>query len=84
MAKKESLYPEKCSFCSLCPWLDECEKKWTTDNYINQTYGIINSQVKKLKKEKIKTVDDLAKLDLNKIKLNQIFQSRINPFSKKL
>jgi len=69
LAKKESLYPEKCSYCSLCPWLDECEKKWTTDNYINQTYGIINSQVKKLKKEKIKTVDDLAKLDLNKIKL---------------
>jgi uncharacterized protein len=68
LAKKENLYPEKCSFCPLCPWLDECEKKWTTDNYINQTCGIVNSQVQKFKKEKIKTVSDLAKIDPSKIK----------------
>jgi len=61
-AKKENLYPEKCSFCPLCPWLDECEKIWINDNYINQTCGIISSQVQKLKKEKIKTITDLAKI----------------------
>ena len=61
-AKKENLYPEKCSFCPLCPWLDECEKIWINDNYINQTCGIISSQVQKLKKEKIKTIADLAKI----------------------
>ena len=32
---KIDLYPEKCSFCGICSWLDECEKIWDKDNYIN-------------------------------------------------
>ena len=37
---KIDLYPEKCSFCGICSWLDECEKIWDKDNYINQICGI--------------------------------------------
>ena len=33
--KKKNIYPEKCSFCSLCDWSDECDKTWEDDNYIN-------------------------------------------------
>ena len=51
--KKSDIYPEKCSYCQYCPWLDVCEKRWGDDNYINQVARINKSQVVKLKKEKI-------------------------------
>ena len=74
--KKSDIYPEKCSYCQYCPWLDVCEKRWEDDNYINQVAKINKSQVVKLKKEKIKTVEALAKTSANKIK------SKINPSTK--
>ena len=73
---KEKMYPEKCSFCNICDWQDVCTKKWNEDNYINQVCGIRSSQVSKLKKEKISTIEKLAKTDPKKIK------SKINPGSK--
>ena len=66
--KKSDIYPEKCSYCQYCPWLDVCEKRWGDDNYINQVTRINKSQVVKLKKEKIRTVEALAKTSANKIK----------------
>ena len=74
--KKSDIYPEKCSYCQYCPWLDVCEKRWGDDNYINQVARIRKSQVVKLKKEKIKTVEALAKTNVNKIK------SKINKSTK--
>ena len=68
IAKKTNLYPEKCSSCPMCPWLDECEKKWVNENYINQVCGIISSQVQKLKKENIKTISNLAEANPIEIK----------------
>ena len=70
------MYPEKCSFCNICDWQDVCTKKWDEDNYINQVCGIRSSQVSKLKKENISTIEKLAKTDPKKIK------SKINPGSK--
>ena len=67
-AKKINLYPEKCSHCKFCDWAEECEKIWVKDNYINQVCGIKSSQIIKLKKEKITTIESLAKADPNKIK----------------
>ena len=67
-ANKIDLYPEKCSFCGICSWLDECEKIWDKDNYINQICGIKNSQIIKFKKENIKTINDLANTKVDKIK----------------
>ena len=77
--KKSDIYPEKCSYCQYCPWLDVCEKRWGDDNYINQVARIHKSQVVKLKKEKIKTVEALAKTNANKIKskINQSTKIRL-------
>ena len=74
--KEKQLYPEKCSFCNICDWQDECEKIWIKDNYINQVCGIRSSQVVKLKKENIKTIKDLAGSRSDSIK------SKINPATK--
>ena len=76
-AKNINLYPEKCSFCGICSWQEECEKIWEKDNYINQICGIKSSQVVKLKKENIKTIKDFVNIKLDKIK------SKINLSTKK-
>ena len=83
-AKKNNLYPEKCSFCKFCDWKDVCEKKWEKDNYINQVCGIKSTQIVKLKKENITTVEALAKTDPEKIKakINLTTKIKINKQAK--
>ena len=61
---KEKTYPEKCSYCNLCDWKDECDKIWEEDNYVNLVAGTNKSQVEKLKKNKVRTVEQLAKTKL--------------------
>jgi uncharacterized protein len=68
-SKKETVYPEKCSHCKICHWLDECEKIWIGDNYINQVAGIKSSQIEKFREVNIDTVKDLAKINPDKIDL---------------
>ena len=66
---KEKIYPEKCSYCNLCDWKDECDKTWEKDNYINLVAGTNKSQIEKLKKNKIRTVEQLSKTKLTAIDL---------------
>jgi uncharacterized protein len=66
---KEKIYPEKCSYCNLCDWKDECDKTWEIDNYINLVAGSNKSQIEKLKKNKIRTVEQLSKTKLTAIDL---------------
>ena len=61
---KQKIYPEKCSFCNLCDWRDECDKIWENDNYVNLVAGTNKSQIEKLKKNKVRTVEQLAKTKL--------------------
>ena len=61
---KEKLYPEKCSYCNLCNWKDECDQIWEKDNYVNLVAGTNKSQIEKLKKNKVRTVEQLAKTNL--------------------
>ncbi len=61
---KEKIYPEKCSYCNLCDWRDVCDKIWEDDNYVNLVAGSNKSQIEKLKKKKVKTVEQLAKTKL--------------------
>ena len=75
--KKKNIYPEKCSFCSLCDWSDECDKIWEDDNYINLIAGSNKSQIEKLKKHKIRNVEQLinTKLTSTDLKINsEIFE----------
>ena len=59
--ENEKIYPEKCNHCALCSFADECKKIWDDDNYINQVAKITSSQIEKLKKVKINTVEKLSK-----------------------
>ena len=61
---KEKIYPEKCSYCNLCNWRNECDKIWEKDNYVNLVAGSNKSQIEKLKKNKVRTVEQLAKTKL--------------------
>ena len=75
--KKKNIYPEKCNFCSLCDWSDECDKIWEDDNYINLIAGSNKSQIEKLKKQKIRNVEQLinTKLTSTDLKINsEIFE----------
>ena len=75
--KKKNIYPEKCSFCSLCDWSDECDRIWEEDNYINLIAGSNKSQIEKLKKHKIRNVEQLinTKLTSTDLKINsEIFE----------
>ena len=69
---KEKLYPEKCSYCNLCNWKDECDQIWEKDNYVNLVAGSNKSQIEKLKKNKVRTVEQLAKTKLiaTELKIN--------------
>ena len=78
---KEKVYPEKCSHCDICDYTDECEKIWEEDNYINQVAKINRSQIEKLKKVGITTVEQLAKANPDKIKVKinkQALKDRIS------
>ena len=57
----EKIYPEKCSYCPLCDWKDNCEAKWESDNYINQIANSNKVQVEKIKKQGIRTIEDFIK-----------------------
>ena len=65
---EKNLYPETCNHCNYCIWQDECLKTWEADNYINQVARINKSQINKLKKEGLGTVEKFANADLKKIK----------------
>jgi predicted RecB family nuclease len=69
---KEKIYPEKCSYCNLCEWREVCDKIWVDDNYINLVKGSNKSQIEKLKKNKVRTVEQLAitKLVAANLKIN--------------
>ena len=77
---KKKLYPESCNHCNYCIWQQECLKIWEGDNYINQVARINKSQIVKLKKEGIDTVEKLAKSKTNKIKskINKLTLERLH------
>ena len=66
---KEKIYPEKCSYCNFCQWKEECDRIWENDNYINLVAGSNKSQIEKLKKNKVITVQQLANTKLSAIDL---------------
>ena len=55
--------PEKCSFCSLCDWENECAKEWKGKRHLNQINGMNKKNIKRFYNSKIKTIDHLAKID---------------------
>jgi len=58
--------PEKCSFCQICKWQEECEKIWIDKDSLNQVGGLTKVHLKKLLELKIDTASKLSKQDSNK------------------
>ena len=77
---EKKVYPESCNHCNFCIWQQECLKIWEGDNYINQVARINKSQIIKLKKEGIDTVEKLAKTNTKKIKskINELTLARLH------
>ena len=62
----DKIKPEKCSFCQICSWQEECEKIWIKEDNLNQVGGLTKVHLKKLIDLKIDTATKLSKLDPNK------------------
>ena len=58
--------PEKCSFCQICSWQEECEKIWIKEDNLNQVGGLTKVHLKKLLQLKIDTATKLSKQDPKK------------------
>ncbi len=59
--------PEKCSFCQICSWQEECEKIWIKEDNLNQVGGLTRVHLKKLLEIKINNATKLSKQDSTKI-----------------
>jgi uncharacterized protein len=57
----EKVKPEKCNFCKLCDWAENCENIWIKEDNLNQVGGINKNYIKKLKTHGIKTLTQLSK-----------------------
>ena len=55
-------YPEPCNHCQFCHWRDRCAEQWKTDDHLSLVANIQRSQVDKLLKGNISTVEELAAL----------------------
>ena len=58
--------PEKCEFCQICSWQEECEKIWIKEDNLNQVGGLTKVHLKKLLQLKIDTATKLSKQDPKK------------------
>ena len=59
---QKNTHPERCQFCSLCEWIDVCEKIWLEEDHLNQIAGIRKDQISKIKKHGVKTLKQFSKL----------------------
>jgi predicted RecB family nuclease len=53
-------YPEPNGSCGLCHWRERCEARWVADDHLSQVAGITRSQIHKLVKEGVLTLQALA------------------------
>ena len=60
-------YPEPCSHCTFCKWRDRCQEQWDKDDHLSLVANIQRSQMEKLRKAGVRTVEDLAKCEASKI-----------------
>ena len=62
----DKITPEKCNFCQICSWKEECEKLWIKEDNLNQIGGLTKVHLKKLLELKIDTATKLSKQDPKK------------------
>ncbi len=77
--------PEKCSYCNFCDWSEHCQTEWESKRHVNQVLGNSRKDCQKFLSFRIKTIDDIAKLDPKKsidglreeIKIKRIEQAKL-------
>ena len=57
--------PEPCQHCDLCVWKEHCLQQWEQNNHLKLVANIQRSQIKKLNKANIYTVEKLSKTTQN-------------------
>ena len=62
----DEIKSEKCGFCQVCSWKEECEKLWIKEDNLNQIGGLTKIHLKKLLELKIDTATKLSKQDSKK------------------
>jgi len=55
-----SIEPEPCSKCSTCDWKEHCKQRWNDTRHLSLVARINSSQRRRLRREGIVTIDDLA------------------------
>ena len=58
-------YPEPCRACNFCKWRDRCNEQWLNDNHLSLVANIQRSQINKMRKAGINSVNDLSETQLN-------------------
>jgi uncharacterized protein len=53
-------YPEKCSHCSMCEWMEICQEQWNKDDHMNRVANIRKGDINRLKGAGIFTLADLV------------------------
>jgi len=59
--------PEKCTYCSLCPWEDNCKGIWEKNDSLDLIWGLRKDTRKVFQKLGINTVQKLAQQDSEKV-----------------
>ena len=85
LSKEIKTSPEKCSFCNFCDFSLHCSKEWEDKRDVNLVLGNTRKNCQTFKKNGIKTIDQIAKLDIKKnieglreeIKLKRIEQAKL-------
>lgn len=58
-------YPEPCAYCKFCDWFEHCSQQWQEDGHLSLVANIQRSQIDKLLKANINTIEELALLPEN-------------------
>ena len=58
---KKNTKPERCSHCSMCEWIDVCDKLWIEKDHLNQIAKIRKDQIVKIEKHGVKTLSRFCK-----------------------
>ena len=59
-------YPLPVAHCAVCRWSEHCEKRWKDDDHLSRVAFMTSSQVKRLEKAGIGTMNALAGLEASK------------------
>lgn len=63
---QEEPYPLPVAHCVVCRWSERCEKRWKDDDHLSRVAFITTSQVKRLEKAGVKTMNALSVLGVDK------------------